>query len=121
MTSDQALPRDLLAEDEAAAAFAALGSTARLGVLRVLVRAGEGGVSVGQIQERLAMPGSTLSHHLRALVQAGLIEQTREGRTLLCRARFGAVRGLSDFLLRECCADEGAGETNEEDGACDAA
>jgi len=100
--------------EEAATAFAALGSEARLTVLRILVRAGTDGLTVGQIQEALEMAASTLSHHLRALVQAGLIEQTREGRTLICRARFDDVRALAAFLVRECCADV-------EESACDAA
>lgn len=90
---------------EAAAAFAALGSEVRLAILRALVRAGEAGLTVGALQQRLAMPGSTLSHHLRALMQAGVLEQTREGRTLVCRARYGRIRGLAAFLVSECCAD----------------
>jgi len=96
-----------LGEAEAAATFAALGSEARLAILRLLVRAGEGGMAVGALQARLAIAGSTLSHHLRALIQAGVIEQTREGRNLICRARYDRLRGLAGFLLSECCADAG--------------
>jgi DNA-binding transcriptional ArsR family regulator len=91
--------------DEAAAAFSALGSEPRLAILRALVRAGESGLAVGALQSRLAIAGSTLSHHLRALIQAGVVEQTREGRTLICRARYERVRGLAAFLVSECCAD----------------
>lgn len=95
-----ALPRD-----EAAAAFAALGSDVRLAILRALVRAGEAGLPVGALQARLAIAGSTLSHHLRALIAAGVLEQTREGRSLVCRARYDRIRGLAGFLVSECCAD----------------
>lgn len=98
---------DALPGAQAAAAFAALGSEVRLAILRALVRAGEGGMAVGALQGRLALAGSTLSHHLRALVQAGVVEQTRAGRTLICRARYDRIRGLSDFLVSECCADAG--------------
>ncbi|HSF95324.1 MAG TPA: metalloregulator ArsR/SmtB family transcription factor [Thermohalobaculum sp.] len=94
-----------LGRPEAAEAFAALGSEVRLAILRALVRAGEPGLPVGALQARLAIAGSTLSHHLRALMNAGMVEQTRDGRTLICRARYDRVRGLAEFLISECCAD----------------
>ena len=90
---------------EAAEAFAALGSEVRIAILRALVRAGEAGLAVGALQQRLAIAASTLSHHLRALVQAGVLEQTRDGRTLICRARYDRIQGLAAFLISECCAD----------------
>ena len=90
---------------EAAEAFAALGSEVRLAILRALVRAGEAGLPVGALQQHLVIAGSTLSHHLRALVQAGVVEQTRDGRTLICRARYDRIQGLAAFLVNECCAD----------------
>jgi len=99
-----ALPEPL-SREATAAAFAALGSEARLAILRALVRAGEAGLAVGALQERLAMPGSTLSHHLRALMQAGVLEQERIGRSLICRARYGRIRALAGYLVSECCAD----------------
>ena len=90
---------------EAAAALAVLGSEPRLAIVRRLVRAGEGGVPVGVLQAALGIPASTLSHHLRALVTAGLVEQQRRGRMLICRANFAAIEALAAFLLAECCAD----------------
>ncbi len=98
-------PGDGIPRAEAAEAFAALGSDARLAILRALVRAGEAGLPVGALQQRLAIAASTLSHHLRALVQAGVLEQTRDGRTLICRARYDRIQGLAAFLVNECCAD----------------
>jgi DNA-binding transcriptional ArsR family regulator len=90
----------------AAAAFAALGSPQRLDVLRMLVRAGPGGLRVGQLAERTGIPASTLSHHLKTLIQAGLIAQERRGREIICiGAAFDVVHRLSTFLLQECCAD----------------
>ena len=77
----------------------------RLAILRALVRAGENGLAVGALQARLAIAASTLSHHLRAMMQAGLLEQTRDGRTLICRARYDRIQGLAAFLVSECCAD----------------
>ena len=91
--------------ERAAEAFAALGAPVRLAILRQLVRAGEDGLAVGALQARLGLPASTLSHHLRALSGAGVLEQERRGRMLICRARYGIVEALAGFLLSECCAD----------------
>ena len=96
----------MLEIEEAAQGFSAMGSEARLEVVRVLVRAGETGLSVGEIQARLQIPASTLAHHLKFLAAAGLVTQTREGRAIRTRADFDRVRALADFLIRECCAEE---------------
>lgn len=89
--------------DTAAAALAALGHPARLGVFRLLVRAGPQGLLVGEIAEHLDMPLSTLAHHLRSLKQAGLVVQTRVGREVETRANTEAMRDVVDFLMSECC------------------
>ena len=83
----------------------ALANPTRLSIYRQLVRAGEGGLTVGQVQERLDIPASTLSHHIRALTGAGLVVQERMGTSLVCRTNYAAMRGLVDFLVAECCAD----------------
>ncbi|MEM7209049.1 MAG: metalloregulator ArsR/SmtB family transcription factor [Pseudomonadota bacterium] len=94
-----------LSHVEAAQGFAAVGSEPRLEVLLALVRAGESGLTVGEIQDRVGQPGSTLSHHLRFLSAAGLIEQERNGRSIIQRAAFEQIRALANFLLNDCCAD----------------
>ena len=101
-------PSDTVAqrETEAALMLAALGNETRLRIYRQLVRAGEAGLAVGDVQARLAIPASTLSHHLGALRQAGLISQRREGRTILCAAVYPAMNGLIAYLTDECCADD---------------
>ncbi len=96
--------------EEAAQGFAAVGSEPRLDVLLALVRAGLGGLSVGEIQQRLGIPASTLSHHLRFLAAAGLIDQVKQGRTIRNRAAFAHIEALAKFLLSECCS-----ETSEKD------
>ncbi|TCP41478.1 ArsR/SmtB family transcription factor [Rhodovulum marinum] len=89
-----------------ASAFAALGSEQRLSVLRTLVRAGPGGLPIGQLGARSGITGSTLTHHVRILAQAELVTQTRQGRSIICAAAaYPEMRALSDFLLSECCAD----------------
>lgn len=84
----------------------ALGSQIRLGIYRTLVRAGNNGLAVGQLQQRVGMPGSTLSHHLKRLIDTGLVRQDRAGTSLICHAEYPAMAALLDFLTAECCADE---------------
>jgi DNA-binding transcriptional ArsR family regulator len=92
--------------DDAAARLEALGNSTRLRIYRALVRAGHAGMPVGRLQARLKIPASTLSHHVKTLVSVGLISQIREGTTLVCHAEYDTMRGLVDFLVAECCADE---------------
>jgi DNA-binding transcriptional ArsR family regulator len=98
--------------DQAATSFQAMGSEARLSVLRALVRAGDDGLVVGDIQARTGIAPSTLSHHLKTLSDAGVIEQTKLGRTLLTRAAYDHLRALAGFILAECCFDAGAASSD---------
>ncbi len=84
-------------------ALSALGHDARLSIFRLLVRAGDDGLIVGEIGAHLALPPSTLAHHLTALVDAGLVVQERRGREVVNRADFGTMRRTVDYLTRECC------------------
>lgn len=95
----------MLELEEAAQGFAAVGSEPRLDVLLSLVRAGPEGLAVGEIQDRLDLPASTLAHHLRFLAAAGLIDQERQGRIVRNRATFERIEALATFLLRECCSE----------------
>lgn len=97
----------------AATAFAALGSEQRLSLIRRLVRAGPAGLPIGELGADVGVTGSVLTHHLKQLVSAGLVEQRRDGRRILCSVDFDAIRGLSDFLLHECCADTGGPDEGE--------
>ena len=91
--------------DDAAARLEALGNPTRLRIYRALVRAGNSGMSVGKLQTKLELAGSTLSHHLKGLLTVGLISQERQATTLICRANYEIMRGIVDFLVAECCAD----------------
>jgi DNA-binding transcriptional ArsR family regulator len=92
--------------DDAAARLEALGNRTRLQIYRALVRAGHSGMPVGRLQDKLKVPASTLSHHIKTLVSVGLVSQVRESTTLVCHANYDSMRGLVDFLAAECCADE---------------
>lgn len=92
--------------EEAAFAFAALGQGTRLDLLRALLDAGPNGLAAGEVAARLGVPGSTLSFHLRALDQAGLIAATRQGRSLIYAVQFARLRTLLAFLAEACCGGE---------------
>ena len=89
---------------DAAKILAELGNDTRLSVFRLLVKAGPEGLPVGEIQRLLKIPNSTLSHHIRRLMQVGLVVQRRESRTLYCTASIDTLRALIDYLLSECCS-----------------
>ena len=86
-----------------ARSLAALGHDARLGVFRLLVRAGNDGLTVGEIGQHMEMAASTLAHHLRALVDAGLVLQTKHGREIRNHVDYDQMRRTVDFLTSECC------------------
>lgn len=106
-----------LQAEEAAQGFAALGSPARLQVLASLVKAGPQGLSVGEIEARCAIKGSTLAHHLRALVGAGLAEQHKQGRSVLTSASYPQLEALAGYILHECCAEQQDPKAQYRDGA----
>lgn len=89
----------------AATAFAALGSEPRLAILRRLVRTGPQGMTIGALGEATGVTGSVLTHHLKQLVSAGLVQQRKDGRRILCSAHHDTVAALSRFLIAECCVD----------------
>jgi len=81
-----------------------LGNPTRLEIFRLLVRAGKEGLAVGEIQDHLGIPASTLSHHLAHLVNVGLVHQAREGRVLRCTPDFTLMDKVVGFLTEQCCA-----------------
>jgi len=89
--------------EDAAARLEALGNPTRLEIFRLLVRAGHAGAPVGQLQQALGIPASTLSHHLAKLVRVGLVRQERQSRTLLCHAEYAQMNALLAYLTDKCC------------------
>ena len=100
-----------------ASSFAALGSEQRLTILRVLVRAGPTGLSIGVLGTRSGISGSTLTHHMKILLRAGLVAQNRQGRSIICAAvAYDQLHGLADFLLNACSADANDGTAGHDYG-----
>ena len=83
--------------------FAAIGAEPRLRIVRLLLSAHPEGLNVGEIQEELAIPNSTLSHHLEKLKSEELVSVRREGTFLRYLANTEALQKLLTFLYAECC------------------
>jgi DNA-binding transcriptional ArsR family regulator len=83
--------------------FSAMATEARLRIMQLLLSAHPGGLVVGEIQEELAIPNSTLSHHLDKLRNEDLVQVQREGTFLRYTANTHALQELLGFLYAECC------------------
>jgi DNA-binding transcriptional ArsR family regulator len=81
----------------------ALGHPARLAILRYVVQGSEEGTAAGEIQAKLDIPASTLSHHLDRLSSAGLLRSRREGTFIYYRADYAALKSLTNYLWEDCC------------------
>jgi len=83
--------------------FSAMGTEPRLRIMQLLLSAHPEGLVVGDIQDALAIPNSTLSHHLDKLKNEGLVDVRREGTFLRYTANTEALQELLQFLYAECC------------------
>ena|SRR5437868_6452645 len=83
--------------------FSAMGTEARLRILRLLLSAHPDGMTVGDIGTELGIPGSTLSHHLEKLKNEDLVNVRRESQYLHYSAKTETLEELLGFLFAECC------------------
>jgi ArsR family transcriptional regulator, arsenate/arsenite/antimonite-responsive transcriptional repressor len=83
--------------------FSAMGTEARLRIIRLLLSAHPTGMVVGEIADELDIPASTLSHHLDKLKNEHLVEVQRQGTYLRYTANADALQELLGFLYAECC------------------
>lgn len=102
MINEKVALSSLEVEQKHAEAFKALSHRTRLAIFYHLVRQGEEGDTVGNLQEALDVPWATLSHHLDVLRRAGLLASRREERYIYYRVRPERVSGLVR-LLTACC------------------
>jgi arsenate reductase len=89
---------------DAAAGFSVLAQETRLKLVRLLASRGASGMAAGEVAAALRVAPSTLSFHLGALEQAGLVRSTRQGRHIIYAVRFAGLRELLSFLTETCCA-----------------
>jgi len=91
---------EILAATEA---LDALAHQTRLSVFRLLVQAGSNGLSAGEIAAQLQARQNTMSSHLQKLSRAGIVTSERDGRRIIYRVDFDAVRQLILYVLEDCC------------------
>jgi DNA-binding transcriptional ArsR family regulator len=106
-------------EHHAALCLSALGSPIRIRLFRLLVRAGTDGLNVGELQDMLDIPASTLSHHIAALATADLLVRNRQGREVICVANYAVMNRVLAYLTEHCCT--GVGVQLLGDGVADSA
>lgn len=87
----------------ALAQLSALAQENRLALFRLLIKAGPEGLPAGEIAAALGVPPNTLSAQLTLLSNAGLIEGTRQGRSIIYKAQYEVISGLIVFLMEDCC------------------
>ncbi len=95
--------------DHHAEQFGALGHPVRLSILRFVVQAGAEGAPAGAIQAHVDLPASTLSHHLKRLVDAGVVQTRGEGTFHYYSANYEALRKLTAYLWEDCCKNGNKG------------
>lgn len=98
-----------MTELDAIKALAALAQATRLAIFRALVVAGPQGLRPGDLAVRLEVPASSLSFHLKELLQAELIDQQRDGKYLIYSANFDRMNALLGYLGDNCCEGQFCG------------
>lgn len=86
--------------------LSAIAQEARLEIFRLLVQAGAEGLSAGAIGEKLKIPASTLSFHLKELSHAGLLSSRQVSRFIYYSANYASMNDLLSYLTENCCAGQ---------------
>jgi len=86
--------------------LASIAQEARLDIFRLLVQAGFDGLPAGAVSEKLKIPASTLSFHLKELSRAGLLSSRQEGRFVYYTANYDVMNRLIAYLTENCCAGQ---------------
>lgn len=90
---------------DTAQCFSNLGHQRRLEIIRLLIKAGPDGLTMGQIATHTKIPDSTLTHHVSLLERTGLIVRQQENQSIICAVNINLIRNLANFLLDECCVN----------------
>jgi len=81
-----------------APAFKALGDPIRLQLMSMIASAEGGEVCVCDLTPAFDISGPTISHHLKVLREAGLVDAERRASWVYYRARPGLMRQLATLL-----------------------
>ncbi len=82
--------------------FSAIGAESRLRIIQSLIAAPMGRKTVGDLQEEIGIPWSTLSHHLQKLRNEGLVTSRRESSFLWYTANAKVLSEMLGFLSLDC-------------------
>ena len=85
--------------DELAGIFRALGDPGRLRLLSFLAAQPGGEACVCNLTGPLGLSQPTVSHHLKVLTEAGLLERERRGTWIYYRLRLGPLGDLCEALM----------------------
>lgn len=92
-----ARPLDDSGAEQLAAVFASLSDPVRLKLFDLVRRAGTGGVCSCDLVAPLERSQPTISHHLKVLREAGLVESRREGTWIWYSVAPGALDVVATF------------------------
>jgi ArsR family transcriptional regulator, arsenate/arsenite/antimonite-responsive transcriptional repressor len=90
--------RSPLTEKQFALIAKALADPRRMAVLEVI--AGERECPCQKLREEFPVSKATISHHIKELVRAGLVEAHRDGQYLHCEVRRDVLEAYAAELLR---------------------
>jgi DNA-binding transcriptional ArsR family regulator len=86
--------------------LSALAQETRLSIFRLLVQTGKEGLPAGVLSEKLGIPSTTLTFHLKELSHAKLVKSRAAGRYVIYSASFNEMEKLIDYLTENCCASD---------------
>ena len=86
------------AAERLAGVFKALGDTTRVKLLSLIAAAGDDGACVCDLVEPVRLSQPTVSHHMRQLVDAGLITREQRGKWAYYRLVDGALAEIARTL-----------------------
>jgi ArsR family transcriptional regulator, arsenate/arsenite/antimonite-responsive transcriptional repressor len=98
----QPLRLDAAAATDLATVFKAIANPVRLQILDILNRQG-GEICVCDIEAYFELSQPTISHHLRVMRQAGLVETEQRGTWVYYSVRPETMERLRSFLGGFCC------------------
>jgi len=90
--------RSTLTEKQFELIAKALADPRRMQVLEVI--AGERACACTKLREEFPVSKATISHHIKELVRAGLVDSRREGQYLQCEVRRDVLEAYAAELLR---------------------
>jgi ArsR family transcriptional regulator, arsenate/arsenite/antimonite-responsive transcriptional repressor len=88
-------------------ALYALAQDSRLAIFRALVQAGPEGMAAGRISEAVDISPSSVSFHMKELLNAHMVSFRTEGRFVIYAANFDSMDELVKFLTENCCGGKG--------------